>query len=93
MIRESTYIKVWGWLLGLLAVSLVAGLLGARRFAVAMIFALAVIKALLVLGNFMHLRWEPKVIWGIGAFAVFCLAALFLGVMPDLLFVTPQLAR
>jgi caa(3)-type oxidase subunit IV len=93
VIQESTYIRVWLWLLALLGASLVVGLLGAPHIAVAMIFAVAAIKALLVLGNFMHLRWEPKLVWAIVGFAAFCLIALFFGVMPDLLLVTPQLAK
>jgi len=69
VIQESTYIRVWLWLLALLGASLVVGLLGAPHIAVAMIFAVAAIKALLVLGNFMHLRWEPKLVWAIVGFA------------------------
>ena len=90
---HPSYVAVWLWLVILFLGSLTLGALGNHRLAVAMVFTLAVVKALIVLGNFMHLRWEPRLVWGIAAFGFLCLLFHYLGVLPDLLFVEPRLAK
>lgn len=82
---HPSYVKVWVWLVAALLVSLAAGGLGDHRLAVAIIFTLAVVKSILVLGNFMHLRWEPRAVWLIGGFAILCVGFLYFGILPDLL--------
>ena len=90
---HPNYFAVWLALIVLFLISLVANELGNRELAISLIFVLAIIKAAFVLGNFMHLRWEPKIVLGILAFAVFCLFALYFGVMPDLLWVPMKVAH
>jgi len=46
-------------------------------------FGVAVLKAVIVIGNFMHLKYEPHLLWGLLGFALFVFAAFFWGVMPD----------
>ncbi len=79
---HPNYTAVWLWLLALLGVGLVASLLpGGRAVALTVIFATAVVKALLVALNFMHLRFESALIYAIAlvpvAFAVILAVALF----------------
>lgn len=90
---HPNYVKVWAWLVALLALSFAAVALGNHRLAVGLVFTLAVVKAVLVLGNFMHLRWEPRLVWGIAAFGFLCLAFLYFGVLPDIVFVPRTLAK
>ena len=80
------YILIWGILVLCLAVSIAIGYMGNKELAVAMIFTIAVVKALLVLGNFMHLRWEPKILSGFVIFAVLCLFIFYFGVAPDVVY-------
>ena len=90
---HPNYFLVWVGLMGLFFASLVANEIGNRSLAITLIFALAVVKAVMVLGNFMHLRWEPKILWGILGFAFLCLVFLYYGVMTDILWVPLQIAH
>ncbi len=90
---HPNYVKVWAALVVLLLASFAAALLENHRLAVALVFGVAVVKSGLVLGNFMHLRWEPKLIWGVAAFGVLCIVFLYFGVLPDIVFVEQRLAK
>lgn len=90
---HPNYFMVWVTLLVVFFISLGLNELGHRALAVTLIFTLAIVKAILVLGNFMHLRWEPRLLWGILVFAVLCLAFLYFGVAPDLLWVDLKVAK
>ena len=78
------YVKVWFWLIALLGVGLAAGLLpGGRVVAVAVIFLTAVVKALLVALNYMHLRIEPRVIYAIALVPLLFALVLVVALFPD----------
>lgn len=81
---HPNYGKVFLWLLALLAVSLIVGYLVSPLAAVFVIFATALIKAALVVRNFMHLRYESWLIWVAVAAVLFVLLAFFFGVYPDI---------
>jgi caa(3)-type oxidase subunit IV len=84
---RPSYVGIWVWLVALLAVSLVAGFLpGGRAVALAVIFGTAVVKALLVAGNYMHLRWEPRFIYAIAALPVLFVVGLVVALFPDFVF-------
>ncbi len=88
------YEKIFISLLILFGVSLVVGFLFSPILAVALIFATAVWKTSLVIKNFMHLRYEPLLIWIAIAAVIFCLFVFFFGIYPDItavqLEVTPR---
>lgn len=90
---HPNYIVTWGILVALLVVSLALGHLGHKQLAITLIFMLAVVKAVMVLGNFMHLRYEPKVMWVMMLFALMCAGFFFFGVYPDVVKVPLQLAK
>ncbi len=90
---HPNYFRVWLALVALLLGSLGFGLMGNHRLAVSLIFGVAVVKALMVAGNFMHLRWEPRMVWLVAGFGVLMVAFLYLGVMPDVLYVPQSLAK
>lgn len=77
------YGKILLTLLVLLAVSLVVGVLFSPLLAVTLIFGTAVWKTALVMRNFMHLKYEPLLIWVVVGAVLFILFAFFFGVYPD----------
>jgi caa(3)-type oxidase subunit IV len=81
---HPNYTVVWLWLLALLAVGLGASLLpGGRAVALAVIFATAFVKALLVALNFMHLRFESGLIYAIALIPLVFAAILAVALFPD----------
>lgn len=84
---HPNYVAIWVWLLVLMGVGLAASAIpGARTVAIALIFATAVAKALLVALNFMHLRFEPRVIYAIALVPVLFAAILAVALFPDFVF-------
>lgn len=51
---------------------------------VASVFIVSVVKAGLVMANFMHIRFEPLPTLGMMAFGLLCLATFFFGVLLDM---------
>jgi len=83
----NLYMLIWAWLVFLLIAGLVIFVLPIpRTIAVITIFTLAVIKATLVLRNYMHLKHEHLMIY----LLVLIPAALFLGMaltlIPDIVY-------
>ncbi len=90
---HPNYLLVYLILVAILGISLLAGYLGAKLLAVVLIFGLAVVKAGLVLANFMHVKFEPKIIWGIIGFAVLCMFFFYFGVFPDIVNVPIEIVK
>jgi caa(3)-type oxidase subunit IV len=81
------YLVVWVWLLGLMTLSLVMGALPvARGAAVTLMFTVAVVKAVLVALQFMHLRVEAWLIYAIAVVPVVLVIGLMLALFPDFVF-------
>lgn len=57
------------------------GLTGATGSIV--VYGIAVIKAYLVIANFMHLKYEPKLVDMFPYLSIACMVVLFFGVYPD----------
>ena len=84
------YVLIWVVLLLLTGTSIVASIL-VNEFAsslemvlLAFLFILGVIKASLVVANFMHLRFERKFLWGLGLMALFFVGFSMAGTFFDL---------
>ena len=90
---HPNYFATWGALLTLFLASVGLGYAGHSTAAVALIFGLATVKAVLVGANFMHLRWEPKLVLVFVGFGVLCLGFFYFGVLPDIVWVPAQLAK
>lgn len=90
---HPNYFAVWITLMILMFGSLMLAELGSRVLAISLIFSLAIVKAILVLGQFMHLKWEPRMLWGIVAFGFLCLIILYFGVFPDIVMVKPHIVK
>lgn len=81
---HPSYPQVYGALVILLVLSLLAPLLFPLKLAVLLIFLSAGVKAWLVIANFMHLRYEPRLLWLAVGVVAFVFLAFLLGVYPDI---------
>ncbi|MCX6129340.1 MAG: cytochrome C oxidase subunit IV family protein [Proteobacteria bacterium] len=77
------YVKIWALLLLLLVVSIVGPMFGHRVLTLVTAFGIAVVKALIVAGIFMHLREEKKYIWYVLLTMGLMVFLFFLGTAAD----------
>ena len=82
---DSHYIKIWGYLLVLLIISFVGPMLEIQWLTLVTAFGIAVVKAYLVVVNFMHINMTPRfVICTIATTLVF-MFLFFAGTAPDVM--------
>jgi caa(3)-type oxidase subunit IV len=79
------YIKIWGWLLLLLIISLIGPELGNRPLTLITAFGIAIVKALMVAAYFMHLKVEKKYIWYMLYTMLLMVFMFFLGTASDVM--------
>ena len=84
---HSDYWKIYKWLVVLFLISVAGPWLapGIKVIVLLTAFGIALVKALLVVSNFMHLNVEKKFIWFLLLACVFILLVFFAGVAPDVL--------
>ena len=58
--EHPNYVKIWYWLLVLLAISVAGPMLEVPALTLITAFGIAIIKSFLVAANFMHLKFEKK---------------------------------
>ncbi|MEW6281216.1 MAG: cytochrome C oxidase subunit IV family protein [Candidatus Eremiobacterota bacterium] len=90
---HPNYVATWAGLVALLGASLVAAWLNHKLLALGMIFGIAVVKAIMVAANFMHLKYEPRLVAGMVLFGLLCALFFFSGVYPDIVPVTLEVPR
>ncbi|MEW6467685.1 MAG: cytochrome C oxidase subunit IV family protein [Bacteroidota bacterium] len=78
------YRKTLIYLLVLFGISLLVGYVFSPFIAISIIFATAIWKTSLVVKNFMHLKYEPFLIWLTILVVLFTIFAFFWGVVPDI---------
>ncbi len=84
---HPNYVAVWGWLVALLIVGVgSASLPFPKAASLVVIFGAAVAKALLVAANYMHLRFEPRLIYAIAIAPIVLFVSLTLLLVPDIVF-------
>jgi caa(3)-type oxidase subunit IV len=84
---RPNYVAVWGWLVFLLVISLAAVYLPFSQAAtITMIFVVAFAKAVLVVANFMHLRFEQRLIRTIAIVPVVLFIILTIALLPDIVY-------
>ncbi|MCB1191305.1 MAG: cytochrome C oxidase subunit IV family protein [Leptospiraceae bacterium] len=81
---HPNYFMVYVWLLVFFVVSLLSDFFENHTLAVFLIFSTAFVKMLLVVANFMHLKYEPKAFWVIPIFGAICIVSFLLLVYPDI---------
>lgn len=81
------YLTIWMWLVVLLAagVALIALPLS-KTLAVVLIFAVATMKAVLVVRHYMHVRAQPVMVYAILSVPVVLAIALIFVLLPDIAF-------
>ncbi len=86
---HPNYTMVLIALLVLMGLSVVADLAlpDSRVLALLLIFGFAIAKAFLVMSNFMHLKYEPKIVDLFPYLSIACMVIFFFGVAPDTIIV------
>lgn len=85
--RHVNYAAIWGILMAALVVSLVLAYHEHKALASAIIFSIAVVKAVLVAAYYMHLKFEPRFVVLTVLAGLTCLIILFAGLVLDIVHV------
>jgi caa(3)-type oxidase subunit IV len=80
----SVYVVVWFWLVALVGISIAAASALPKEIAIALIFAAATAKALLVALHYMHLKRERALLYAIALVPLAVVAILFVALLPDI---------
>ena len=83
--RHPNYRKIYFVLLALLVISVAGPFVGIRWVTLITAFGIAVVKANLVIENFMHLRWERRIMKWTLATSLVLMFLFFFGVAPDVM--------
>ena len=81
----TNYVRIYVILLVLFAVSVAGPTLGIEAVTLITAFGLAVVKATMVAGYFMHLNVEKRYVWYILLGMLAFMLVLFAGVAPDVM--------
>lgn len=81
--HHPNYKRIYLTLLILLVISVAGPFLGIRWVTIIAAFGIAVVKANMVIQNFMHLKWERRIAKYVLAAAVALLLLFYYGVAPD----------
>ena len=87
---HPNYVKIWYWLLILLAISVAGPMLEIPWFTVLTAFGIALVKTFMVAANFMHLKFEKKIIWYLLITAITFLGIFYFGTAADIMNQTGQ---
>ena len=82
---HRNYLKIWGILVVLLAVSVAGPFAGIRVVTLITAFGIALVKAYMVAKNFMHLDVEKPIIRWLMAVALVLMVLMFSGLSPDVM--------
>jgi cytochrome c oxidase subunit IV len=85
ILSKRTYFFVWGSLLALLAVTIGVAYIHLGWFNPAAAVSIAVVKALIIILYFMHVRYSPKLVWVFVGAGFVWLGMLFLWALGDYL--------
>ncbi len=79
------YVKIYFILLGLLVVSLIGPEIGIQWITLITAFGIAIVKAYIVVAEYMHLKIEKRVVIYMMAVSLVMVFAFFIGSAPDVL--------
>ncbi|MDH3443703.1 MAG: cytochrome C oxidase subunit IV family protein [Deltaproteobacteria bacterium] len=88
MINPHTrhYLAIWYWLMGLVILSVLASFILPKTQALILIFAAAVVKALLVARNYMHLKNEKPIIYAMALVPLALILIFLFALFPDFVY-------
>ncbi len=84
-LHHPNYVKIWGWLVVLLAISVAGPFLGNPLITLVTAFGIAVVKAYLVAKNFMHVNVQKSFVVYILVTCLVFMMLLFAGAAPDVM--------
>ncbi|MBK9293211.1 MAG: cytochrome C oxidase subunit IV family protein [Oligoflexia bacterium] len=79
------YVKIWAILLVLFLISITGPMIGIRVITLITAFGIAVVKALMVASEFMHLKFEKKFVTYMLLTMLFLMFLFFFAVAPDVM--------
>ena len=82
---HPNYVKIWYWLLFLLVISTIGPMLEIPLLTLITAFGIAIVKSYMVAANFMHLKFEKKIIWLLLLMSICLLGVFFFGVGSDVM--------
>ncbi len=85
IIPKKTYVLVWASLLILLAITVVVSYIHLGWFNAAAAVGIAVVKAVIIILFFMHVRYSPKIVWVFVSAGFFWLGIMFVWTFGDYL--------
>ena len=80
------YLMIWIWLLALVVISVAAAAFLPKVQAMVLIFAVAIVKALLVARNYMHLKNERAITYAIVLIPLAFIIILLFALFPDFVY-------
>jgi len=83
--HHPNYVKIWAVLLGLLIVSVAGPFIGIKMVTLLTAFGIAIVKAYLVVKNFMHIDVAAKYVAYFVITALVFMFLLFAGAAPDVM--------
>ncbi len=83
--HHVNYKKIYFTLLALLVVSVVGPFFGILWLTLITAFGIALVKANLVIQNFMHLKWEKRIAKVVLTTSLLLMALMFAGISPDVM--------
>ncbi len=83
--NHPNYKKIYVVLLFLLVVSVAGPFVGIKWVTLITAFGIAVVKAAMVVQNFMHLKWEKRIMKWMLAVSLLLMALFFTAVAPDIM--------
>lgn len=84
--NRPNYFAIWIWLVGLVIVSVAASAVLPKAAGFFLIFAIAATKALLVILNYMHLRYERLILSSLVLVPLLIVVVLLFLLFPDFVF-------
>ncbi len=84
-LHHPNYVKIWVWLVVLLAISVAGPFLGNPLITLVTAFGIAVLKAYLVAKNFMHVNVQKSFVAYMLLTCLVFMILLFAGVAPDVM--------
>ncbi len=84
--HRPNYFLVWFWLVGLVFLSIGASVFLSKGAAILLIFLVALVKAVLVLLNYMHLKFERPLLYALIIVPLLIVAVLVFALFPDFVF-------
>jgi caa(3)-type oxidase subunit IV len=85
-VHERHYLIIWLWLVALVGISVAAASALPKIQALVLIFSVAIVKALLVARNYMHLKNEKPIYYAIALVPLAFVIILLLGLFPDFVY-------